>query len=141
MLDAPKKVKFRRLIESTKEDHDILQPYLAEENKHIADHVLGLLKGQAGNPGPLLVDMYEHGLQCATHAERDGADEERVVVGLLHDIGFTLSDPSHGAVAAAHREQRRRARKGRRRRLRREGEAAAAGSRAGSETNTHGDTH
>jgi len=100
MLDTPQKVKFRRLDQSTKEDHDILQPYLAEENKHIADHILGLFKGQAGNPGPLLVDMFEHGLQCATHAERDGADEETIVCALLHDLGHYIAPHAHGAFIA-----------------------------------------
>jgi len=47
------------------------------------------------------VDMMEHGLQTATRALRDGADEETVVVALLHDIGEVMSPINHGEVAAA----------------------------------------
>lgn len=46
------------------------------------------------------IDLYEHGLQTATKAFRDGADEETVVVCLLHDIGELLSPVSHGEIAA-----------------------------------------
>ena len=44
--------------------------------------------------------MYEHGLQTATRAHAAGADEETVVVALLHDIGEVLSPVNHGEVAA-----------------------------------------
>jgi predicted HD phosphohydrolase len=47
------------------------------------------------------VNNFRHGLQSATLAQRDGRDEEFVVVCLLHDIGFTLAMPSHGEFAAA----------------------------------------
>jgi predicted HD phosphohydrolase len=47
------------------------------------------------------VSMYDHGLQAATLALQAGEDEEFVVVALLHDIGFTIAGPSHGAFSAA----------------------------------------
>jgi predicted HD phosphohydrolase len=47
------------------------------------------------------LSMYEHGLQSATLALQSGADEEFVVVCLLHDIGFTVSHASHGEFSAA----------------------------------------
>ncbi|MBM3504189.1 MAG: HD domain-containing protein [Alphaproteobacteria bacterium] len=94
------KVKFTRLDRSTKADHDILQPYLAEENKRIADHVLAMLEGLKGSCGPLPVDMYEHGLQTATRALRAGADEETIVCALLHDVGHFVAPLNHGAFAA-----------------------------------------
>lgn len=47
------------------------------------------------------IDMLEHGLQTATRALRDGADEETVVVALLHDIGEVMTPINHGEVAAA----------------------------------------
>lgn len=57
-----------------------------------------------GRDGPSFgyqVNNFRHCLQSATMLWRAGADEEMIVVGLLHDIGFTLSAPSHGAFAAA----------------------------------------
>ena len=47
------------------------------------------------------VDRYEHSLQTATRAHRDGADEETVVAALLHDIGDMLAPSNHGELAAA----------------------------------------
>ena len=34
-----------------------------------------------------LVDLHDHSIQTATRALKDGADEETVICGLLHDIG------------------------------------------------------
>lgn len=47
------------------------------------------------------IDMYEHSLQTATRAHRDGADEETVVCALLHDVGEMITPVNHGEVAAA----------------------------------------
>jgi len=47
------------------------------------------------------VDRYEHSLQTATRAFRDGVDEETVVCALLHDIGDTLAPENHSQLAAA----------------------------------------
>lgn len=47
------------------------------------------------------VDRYEHSLQSATRAYRDGADEEVIVAALLHDLGDTLAPENHSEMAAA----------------------------------------
>lgn len=47
------------------------------------------------------ITMFQHGLQAATMAWRDGLDEETVAVTLLHDIGFMVCASNHGAIAAA----------------------------------------
>ncbi|MDH3970240.1 MAG: HD domain-containing protein, partial [Rhodospirillales bacterium] len=47
------------------------------------------------------IDRYRHSLQTATRALRDGADEETVVVALLHDIGDPIAPENHSEVAAA----------------------------------------
>lgn len=52
---------------------------------------------QIGN----MLDLYDHGLQSATRAFRDGADEETVVVALLHDIGELDAPNNHGEVCAS----------------------------------------
>ena len=67
----------------------------------MTDRVLKMLKDSSdgvfiGNK----VDLLEHGLQTATRAHRDGANEETVVVALLHDIGEVLCPSNHGEVAA-----------------------------------------
>jgi predicted HD phosphohydrolase len=79
----------------------MLQPYLEEENKHTADRVLemfALLKDK--DCGPLPVDIFAHGLQTATLALQDGADEETIVCALLHDIGHYVAPMNHGRFIA-----------------------------------------
>lgn len=67
-----------------------------------AELVLGLFEAARGDPSfGYALSMYDHGLQAATMALQSGADEEFVVVALLHDIGFTIAGPSHGEFAAA----------------------------------------
>lgn len=64
--------------------------------KHVISH-LKLLKGDfAGFP----IDRYDHSLQAATRAFRDGMDDEYVVCALLHDVGDTLAPYNHGELAA-----------------------------------------
>ncbi|HZP96282.1 MAG TPA: phosphohydrolase [Candidatus Limnocylindria bacterium] len=46
------------------------------------------------------VNNYQHCLQSATRMYLDGHDEEDIVVGLLHDIGFVVVPSRHGAFAA-----------------------------------------
>ena len=45
-----------------------------------------------------LVDLHEHSIQTATRALRDGADDETVICGLLHDIGELMVPICHGEV-------------------------------------------
>ncbi len=47
------------------------------------------------------VNRLQHSLQSATLAYQDNADEEMIVVALLHDIGESLSPFSHAEVAAS----------------------------------------
>lgn len=95
------KLAFRHLADSTKADHDILQPYLEEENRHTADRVLEMFASLKDKDcGPLPVDMFEHGLQAATLALQDGEDEETIVCALLHDLGHFVAPMNHGRFIA-----------------------------------------
>jgi len=49
----------------------------------------------------LPVSRYEHSLQTATRAYRDGRDEEYIVCALLHDIGDLLGVYNHQDIPAA----------------------------------------
>ena len=70
-------------------------------NKKNADRVLAHLALLKDDFGGYAVDRYEHSLQTATRAHRDGRDEEYVVCALLHDIGDTLGCFNHADIAAA----------------------------------------
>lgn len=66
-----------------------------------ADAVLSLLT--AGEHEPTFgyqINNYQHCLQAATMLHADGYDEETIVVGLLHDVGFLACPDRHGAFAA-----------------------------------------
>jgi predicted HD phosphohydrolase len=67
----------------------------------LPDTILGLLNTLKGEKVGYRVDRYEHSLQTATRAHRDGARTDVVVAGLLHDIGDALAPSNHSALAAA----------------------------------------
>ncbi len=73
--------------------------YLAEQQ---AAQVLRMLSGSKSDSSfGYRINNYQHCLQSATMAHRDGLDEEDVVVALLHDIGFITAPDAHGEFAAA----------------------------------------
>lgn len=61
---------------------------------------LALLESQKDEPSNgWPVNNYEHSLQCATKALRNGEDEDYVVATLLHDIGQDLDPHRHDRIA------------------------------------------
>ena len=93
-------VGFTRMEDGTQEDYELLgrleQPYLDA----LPDRLLAALDGLKESFAGYQVTRYEHSLQSATRAERDGRDEEYVVACLLHDIGDELA-PTHGEMMGA----------------------------------------
>lgn len=98
---APVQAKFREMLDSSKEDWDIISEHSKGFNKGLAKRVLDHLRLLDGDFGGFAVDRLTHSLQTATRAHRDGRDEEYVVCALLHDIGDTLGSYNHPDVAAA----------------------------------------
>ena len=94
-------VSFTRMEDGTAEDYALLA---REEEKlkaaSFADSVLDQLRTLRGPKLGYKIDRYQHSLQTASRAERDGADEETVVAALLHDIGDTLAPDNHAEFAA-----------------------------------------
>ncbi len=67
-----------------------------------AAQVLRLLEVQRTEPSfGYPINNFRHCLQSATLAQRDGLDEETVVVALFHDVGFDACPGWHGEFAAA----------------------------------------
>src|SRR5262249_60798128 len=94
------KMRFRRMDEGTDADFAVLARVHEDNIKKLPDLLMGLLpnlKDDLAYP----VDRLQHSLQAATHALRDGRDEEHVVSAVLHDIGESLRTFNHGAGAAA----------------------------------------
>jgi predicted HD phosphohydrolase len=95
------RASFTQMKDGRPEDWMIVGANAREFNKRLPDRVLahlGLLKDDFGG---YCVDRYEHCLQTATRAHRDGRDDEYVVCALLHDIGDTLGSFNHADIAAA----------------------------------------
>ena len=94
-------VSFIRMDEGTYEDYQLLNENWKKHQDGLADEVLAMLKRLGGDPLGYKIDRFQHSLQTATRATRDGADEETVFCALLHDIGDILSPNNHAQLAAA----------------------------------------
>jgi len=100
-LAQKRTVSYIRMEDGTAEDYalvaELAKPFIAGT----ADRVLGYLPELRFSYEGDQVDRYEHSLQTATRAFRDGADEETVTAALLHDIGDMLTPENHSDFAAA----------------------------------------
>lgn len=99
MTSTMPKVSFRHMIDGTADDYRLLADHGAGP-ADAAQMALGLLRAMDVE-SPYQVTRYEHSLQTATRAMRDGADEELIVCALLHDIGDEVAPANHSAIAAA----------------------------------------
>jgi predicted HD phosphohydrolase len=96
-----KTVSFTRMEDGTAEDYALLETFEDAFMKGLPDRLLRALDGLKGSFDGYQVNRYEHSLQAATRAHRDGRDEEYVVATLLHDIGDELAPYTHGEMVAA----------------------------------------
>ena len=94
-------VSFSKMEDGTAEEYAFLEPLYTKCSHDLPDRVMGFLKQMQGDRLGYQIDRYDHSLQSATRAERDGADEETIVCALLHDIGDVLSPDNHSQVVAA----------------------------------------
>ena len=94
-------VSWTRMEDGTKEDYALLDRLEKKQNANLVDRLLTHLKAMDVDWGGYLITRYDHSLQSATLAYRDGADEEMVVAALLHDIGDELSPYNHSEMAAS----------------------------------------
>ncbi len=95
--------RFRQMIDGTRADYELIARHEHDYCLNLPQRILDSLQrldgahGMGGYP----VSRYEHSLQSATRALRDGADIEYVVAALIHDIGDDLSPYNHSDIAAA----------------------------------------
>jgi predicted HD phosphohydrolase len=100
-LTAGPTVSFTRMADGTKEDYELLEQLESGYLAALPDRLLGAVRGLEHSFSGYQVTRYEHSLQSATRAQRDGRDEEYVVAALLHDIGDELAPHTHGEMVAA----------------------------------------
>ncbi len=94
-------VNWIRMEDGTQEEFDLIMESERRFNEDIVDRVLAQLRLLDKDYGGYRITRYQHCLQSATLAYRDGADEEMIVAALLHDIGDVIAPYNHSELAAA----------------------------------------
>jgi predicted HD phosphohydrolase len=89
------------MADGRREDYALLQRLEADYVAALPDRLLKAVQALEYSLSGYQVTRYEHSLQSATRAWRDGRDEEYVVAALLHDIGDELAPHTHGDMVAA----------------------------------------
>lgn len=99
--DSDERAGFSAMIDGTAEDYAKVQNAFKSFSETLPDRVMDHLKMLHGDFGGFAVDRFEHSLQTATRAHKDGRDEEYVVCALMHDIGDLLGTYNHAELGAA----------------------------------------
>ncbi len=92
---------FHAMTEGTEQDWQRISGSFFPFASKLPDRILAHLKELDGDYGGFAIDRFQHSLQTATRAFRDGRDDEYVVCALLHDIGDTLGSYNHADIAAS----------------------------------------
>ncbi len=87
--------------EGTEADFDLLERAEAQYVLELPARLFAALRGLKQSFAGYQVSRYEHSLQSATRAHRDGRSDEYVAAALLHDIGDELAPYTHGEMVAA----------------------------------------
>jgi predicted HD phosphohydrolase len=99
---ATRIVTFTEMEQGTPDEFEVVMTQaVAFLGGHLFDNVVGLLESLRGPTLGYQVDRYEHSLQTATRAWREGARSDMVVGALLHDVGDALAPANHSQLAAA----------------------------------------
>lgn len=88
------------MAEFSDEYMTFVEAHLDEDLTHVPDRILAILRSLADLRQGFAIDQLAHSVQTATRAERAGADLDMVVASLCHDMGKSLSNANHPAIAA-----------------------------------------
>ena len=94
-------VNFTRMADGTRDEYQYLHGLEREYISHLPERLIDALRRLDEGLEGYKISRYQHSLQTATRAMRDGADIEMVVAALLHDIGDDLAPENHSQVAAS----------------------------------------
>src|SRR3954468_1287189 len=95
-------VQFTKMSDATHEEISyVFDTAQATLTANLVGELFKMLEALKGEHFGYRVDRYEHSLQTATRALRDGARTDMVVAGLLHDIGDAIAPANHSQLAAA----------------------------------------
>ena len=91
---------FTKMSEGTQKDWE----HISEEHApHIMDmpsRVIEMLKQLEALSLGFGTNQLHHALQTATMAKRAGADDEMILISLIHDMGKVVNVPNHGQICA-----------------------------------------
>mgnify|MGYP001815349602 FL=1 len=93
-------VGFTAMKDGTAADFEIIRENDEVTARELPDRIIDHLKQMALDDGAYKISRLDHVLQCATRAQRDGADDDWVAAALVHDLGDVLAPFTHGQVAA-----------------------------------------
>ena len=96
-----KTVTFTRMEDGTEADYKFLEEHEAAFAYDLPNRLMTRLEGLRDSLSGYKIDRLEHSLQCATRAERDGADADWIACALIHDIGDDLAPYNHDSLACA----------------------------------------
>jgi predicted HD phosphohydrolase len=94
-------IDFINMADGTREEYELLERHYRPFSEGLPERLMAHLKLLSGDLMGYKIDRFQHSLQSATRAQRDGADEDMVVAALLHDIGDTISPENHSELAAS----------------------------------------
>ena len=88
-------IDFINMADGTREEYELLERHYRRFTDGLPERLMAHLQLLSGDLMGYKIDRFQHSLQTATRAQRDGADDETVVAALLHDIGDTISPENH----------------------------------------------
>lgn len=94
-------VSFTRMSDGTRADYDLLRETGAAFTAKLPDRILAAVDALREPGGGYKVTRFEHSVQTASRAQRDGQDDEYVVMALVHDIGDGLAPYTHSEMVGA----------------------------------------
>ena len=92
---------YRTLAEASEQEIRLMLSEVDRGAHALPKRLLAMLRALDVQVPAFPVTRFEHSLQSASRAQRDGRDEEYVVAALLHDIGDELAPYSHGEICSA----------------------------------------
>ncbi|MDC1300226.1 HD domain-containing protein [Gammaproteobacteria bacterium] len=91
---------FTRMDQSTQEEWQHIRE---QSMPHIFDmpaRIMSMLRQLEALSLGFGTNQLHHALQTATMAKRAGAEDEMIILSLLHDVGKVINVPNHGQIAA-----------------------------------------
>ena len=91
---------FTKMSDGTKEEWEHISQEHAPHIMDMPTRVIEMLKQLEGLSLGFGTNQLHHALQTATMAKRAGADDEMILISLIHDMGKVVNVPNHGQICA-----------------------------------------